>query len=205
MPSTTGRRALWYYKADITNCMRANADSYIEPKSKKRGLAEKYWRERSRLLLCERWWLPLQALSAVVLDAPAVGSRWVTCASLDGEHLTELAFCGFFNSSVGVLSRLAGRDNRKPSYPQFSLDTLRSTFVPDFSSDHDARQIVADSVRDLCNEVLLPLPQMNEDPVRIAIDEAVTAALGLDPEWVATIRRELSREPSVTNRRYAGG
>ena len=47
---------------------------------------------------------------------------------------------------------------------------------------------------------LLPFPRMDEDPVRRQIDEAVTQALGLDPEWVATIRRELSREPSVTDR-----
>ena len=31
---------------------------------------------------------------------------------------------------------------------------------------------------------------MYEDPARRQIDEAVTQALGLDPEWVATIRRE---------------
>ena len=52
----------------------------------------------------------------------------------------------------------------------------------------------------LRNEVLLPFPQMHEDPVRRQIDEAVTQALGLDAEWVATIRRELTREPSVTDR-----
>ena len=50
---------------------------------------------------------------------------------------------------------------------------------------------------DLC---LLPFPRMYEDPARRQIDEAVTQALGLDPEWVATIRRELAREPSVTDR-----
>ena len=36
--------------------------------------------------------------------------------------------------------------------------------------------------------------------MRRQIDEAVTQALGLDPEWVATTRRELAREPSVTDR-----
>ena len=41
---------------------------------------------------------------------------------------------------------------------------------------------------------------MYEDPARRQIDEAVTQALGIDPEWVATIRRELAREPSVTDR-----
>ena len=41
--------------------------------------------------------------------------------------------------------------------------------------------------------------------MRRQIDEAVTQALGVDPEWVATIRRELAREPSVTDRSVLGG
>ena len=49
----------------------------------------------------------------------------------------------------------------------------------------------------LQNETLLPFPLITHDPVRAQIDDAVVQALGLDAEWVATIRRELSREPSV--------
>ena len=45
---------------------------------------------------------------------------------------------------------------------------------------------------------------MNACPVRRALDEAVIATLGLDREMVATIRRSLAAEPSVTGRRYAG-
>ena len=51
----------------------------------------------------------------------------------------------------------------------------------------------------LQDEVLLPFPHMHEDPVREQIDDAVCKALALDQEWVATIRRELAREPSVTD------
>ena len=51
----------------------------------------------------------------------------------------------------------------------------------------------------LQNETLQPFPQMHEDPVRQQIDDVVIKALGLDPEWVATMRRELAREPSVTD------
>ena len=43
---------------------------------------------------------------------------------------------------------------------------------------------------------------MDEDPARRRIDGAVTKALGIDVEWVSRIRRELAREPSVTNARY---
>ena len=53
----------------------------------------------------------------------------------------------------------------------------------------------------LQSETLQSFPRMHEDPVRQRIDDAVTQALGLDPEWVATMRRELAREPSVTDGR----
>ena len=53
-----------------------------------------------------------------------------------------------------------------------------------------------------CESVLLPLPRMNECETRRALDAAVIDALGIDEEVVATIRRELTREPSVTGRRY---
>ena len=56
----------------------------------------------------------------------------------------------------------------------------------------------------LAGETLMPLPQMDADPVRGALDDAVCGALDLDPERVAAIRRQLAAEPSVTDRRYAG-
>ena len=103
------------------------------------------------------------------------------------------------------MSLLGGRDNRVPSYPSFSLDTLRSLPVPNLE-DLDSEQLeLFDGWFDwLAGDTLLPFPRMNEDPVRQQIDEAVTQALGLDAEWVAAIRRDLAREPSVTDRPYAG-
>ena len=73
--------------------------------------------------------------------------------------------------------------------------------VPNFEALGAAERELLESWFDwLENDTLLPLPRMHEDPVRRQIDEAVTQALDLDPEWVATIRRELAREPSVTDR-----
>ena len=52
-------------------------------------------------------------------------------------------------------------------------------------------------------DILLPLPQINECPTRQALDQAVCTVLDLDLETVATIRRHLAAEPSVTGKRYA--
>ena len=203
VPTVSGRRAFWYHKTDVTQSMSARTDSYIEPKQEKQGLADKYWSQRSRFLLSHRLWLPLVRVAAVIVNEQAVGSRWTPCRPRDGEPQTQAALCAWLNSSPGLLAILGGRDNRKPSYPQFSLDTLRAIPVPNFLAlGDDVRDALAGTYEELKDEALLPFPQMDEDPVRRRLDAAVTEALGLDAEWVAQVRRALGEEPSVTNRRY---
>ena len=203
VPTTSGRRALWHHKTDVTQSMSARTDSYIEPKQEKRGLADKYWSQRSRLLLSHRLWLPQARVAAVIVGQPALGSIWTPCRPHDDNPATQAALCAWLNSSPGLLVILGGRDNRKPSYPQFSLVTLRSIPAPNFPAlGDDVRDTLAAAYEQLKNEVLLPFPRMDEDPVRKRLDAAVADALELDPEWVVQIRCALAEEPSVTNKRY---
>ena len=200
MPTESGRRALWHHKTDVTQSMAAATDVYIEPKASKEQMADGYWAQRGQLLLPHRLWLPLAKVSAVMLPEPAVGSIWTPCRP----HQPGIAkaLCLYLNSTPGLLSVLGERDNRKPSYPSFSLDTLRSLPVPDFAALDESRlKFLSDAFDDLQHETLQSFPQMYDDPARAQIDDAVIHALGLDAEWVATIRRELAREPSVTDRR----
>ena len=203
MPTPSGRKALWFHKTEVTQSMGAKTDSYIEPKAHKEHLADKYWGMRSPLLLTHRLRLNVAQVAAVMLPEPAVGSSWTPCRPHDPH--TAKALCLYLNSTLGLLSLLGTRDNRLPSYSYLSLDTLRSLPVPNLAALSAAERGLLDGWFDwLAGDTLLPLPRMNEDPVRRQIDEAVTQALGLDPEWVAAIRRDLAREPSVTNRPYAG-
>ena len=201
LPTESGRRALWQHDTDTVQCLFAEVDTFIEPIASKRHLADSYWEQRGRLLLPARMRLNTSRVAAVLLPEPAVGSLWVPCRP--HEHDIAEALCLYFNSSIGLLALFGGRGNRTPSYPSFSLDTLRSLPVPDFdalgASARDAMAVAFDSLK---NEALQPLPRMNEDPVRMRIDDAVASALGIDPEWAASIRRGLSEEPSVTNHRY---
>ncbi len=199
MPTQSGRRALWYHKTNVTQSMRAQTDVYIEPKESKRHLADSYWEQRSQMLLPHRLRLNVARVAAVMLRERAVGSIWTPCLPHDPDMAK--AVCLYLNSTPGLLSLLGARDNRVPSYPSFSLDTLRSLPVPNFAALGAAeRDLLSSWFGWLQNETLQPLPQMHEDPVRQQIDDAVVKALGLDPEWVATMRRELAREPSVTDR-----
>ena len=135
-----------------------------------------------------------------------LSGAWTPCRpSIQGfdANLVEKAICVFVNSSLGVLSMLGDRSNKIPSYPQFSLSDLRKLRVPELGQD--AVRQMAGAYDALCGQVLLPLPRMNDDPVRRQLDDVVCKALGLldgERERVANIRRGIALEPSVTGRRY---
>ena len=202
MPTKSGRRALWHHKTDVTQSMAGAADVYIEPKVGREHLAEKYWAQRSSMLLPHRLWLPLARVVAVILPEQLLGSIWTPCRPHDPNFAKAL--CLYLNSTPGVLTLLGGRDNRKPSYPSFSLDTLRSLPVPDFRAvDSERMTLLGRAFDQLQDKTLQPFPQMDVDPARQQIDDVVAQILGLDPEWVDRVRRELTREPSVTDARQA--
>ena len=188
--------------------MAAEPDAYLEIRPGKEHLAESYWEQRGRFLLPQRLFLPTTRVLSVRLDLPGLGSAWVPCriaTAQDAAENWEKALCAYLNSSIGILSVLGDRSNKKPTYPNFSLDDLRKLPVPDFAALGAAAVAqLAAAYDDYAAAVMLPLPQLNECPARIGLDAATIAALGLDGETVATLRRELSSEPSVTGRRRRG-
>ncbi len=202
MPTPSARRALWYHKSEVIVSMRAKTDTYIEPKEPRRHLADRYWEQRSDMLLPQKLRLNVARAACVMLPERTVGSLWMPCRPHDLG--ISKALCLFLNSTPGLLTLLGGRDNRIPSYPSFSLDTLRTLQVPDFTALGTAELESLDSwFTWLRDQPLLPFPRMAEDVARCQIDDAITEALCLDPDWVTTIRHELAREPSVTDRRLA--
>ena len=117
----------------------------------------------------------------------------------------EKSICAYMNSSIGILAILGNRSNKKPTYPNISIDDMHKLVVPDFAKiGESAVMSLAAAYDQHAESVMLPLPQMNDCPVRKALDDAVCAALAIDGETVATIRRQLAMEPSVTGKRYAG-
>ena len=200
LPTVSGRKALWHHKTEIVQSMWAETDVYIEPKAPKRHLADRYWKQRGQMLLPTQLRLNRGRVAAIMLPERAVGSRWTPCRPHDPQ--IAKALCLYLNSTPGILSLLGGRDNRVPSYPSFSLDTLRSLPVPDLSVLEPAGRESLSSWFDwLRYQKLSPFPQIHEDRVRNQIDDAVINALDMDSESVASVRRELAREPSVMDRR----
>ena len=65
--------------------------------------------------------------------------------------------------------------------------------------DTDSIKGLADTYDEICNEVLSPFPEMENDPIRMKIDDAVAKALGL-PDFLV-YRMMLVQEPMVCLRR----
>ena len=206
MPDAHGRMALWEHDTTVIQTMSAEPDTRISAKSEYAHRADRYWEQRGRLMLPTHLHLPTDRLTTVYVSTGVVGSAWVPCRidePPDRQENIEKALCVFLNSSVGILSMLGDRTNKKPTYPNLSIEDLRKLQVPDFAAIGDgAVWKLAMDYDSLCKQPILPLPQMHSCPVRRALDESVRTALRIDPETVDMIRRSLASEPSVTGRRY---
>ena len=210
LPTADGMIALWYHKADVTQSMLAKSDSFIDAKPGKEAQANRLWEQRATMLLPTRIRLNTVRALTVRLSERVLGSAWVPCSpSAEGLNISqesiEKAICAYMNSSIGALALLGNRSNRAFSYSQISIDDMNKLIVPDFAAQGEAAALRLAAEYDMqCEQTLQPLPRMDADPVRAALDAAVCEALGIDAERVATIRRHLAAEPSVTGRRYAG-
>ena len=208
LPDRNARVALWDHRADAIQSMAARADSYIIAKASKEHLADRLWNQRSRLMLPERVRFNTDRLVCVRVNERMLGSAWMpgkpAVPGIAPESL-EKAICVYLNSSLGILTLLGIRSSRTLSYSYFSLGDTRRLPIPDFAAlGSEVVAQLAAAYDEYATAVMLPLPQMNDCPARIGLDAAVVADLGLDRETVATIRRELAIEPSVTGQRYAG-
>ena len=206
MPDAEGRIALWQHDTAVTQSMLANPDTHIISVPQYAHRADNYWEQRSRLLLPTHLRLNTIRVVTVRLESPVVSSLWVPCRPSvpeDALPIWEKALCVFLNSSIGVLTLLGDRTNKIPTRPNLSLDDLRKLIVPDFGIlSEDVVRRLSITYDELAEDTLLPLPQMDADPVRRDLDGVVCAALGLDIELVSTIRSQLAAEPSVTGSRY---
>ncbi len=208
MPDAAGMTALWNHKTDVTQSMAARPDTYLVAKLGKEGQSQRLWNQRSRMLLPTRLFLPTTRVVSARIDYPILGSAWVPCKpntpDVEVEGI-EKSLCVYLNSSVGILAIMGDRSNRKPTYPNMSIDDMRRLVVPDFAARGGvAAAKLAAAYDQYAESVMLPLPQLNQCPARVALDSAVTDALGLDEELASGIRRELAREPSITGSRYVG-
>ena len=195
-------QALWAHKSARQVRMRTAPDEFLVAKKGMEDYAKHLWQKRSHLLLGNRMRLNLTQTPAVYSDEAVLGSAFIPVVPF-GENREALckAWCVWLNSTFGILGFLNIRQ-RNLTYPAFSLDGLRSLPVP--HPDHCDVAALADTFDAHADDVLRSLPEIDADPLRRALDDAVLQAVpGLPGSDVADWRRSIALEPSVNNQKDA--
>ena len=117
------------------------------------------------------------------------------------EDYTEMwskAMAVYLNSTIGVISLLGVRVPKKPLYPRFSVEDLKSLPLPVMS-----KKVITRLARtyDVQKDDHLGVWR-NPNTTKKKIDKAVCSALGVSEAVVGKMRTELAREPMVTGKRY---
>ena len=110
----------------------------------------------------------------------------------------EKSMAMWFNSSLGALGILAAAAPRGGDEYWVDQLWLRQMAVPPLDDTRKTRLAAAHDR--LGSGELLPLIDAPNDPARIAIDDAVCRAIGIDSELMARVRSLLAAEPAIGHR-----
>ena len=191
-------RALWANKSARQTTMATSPDEFLVAKKGMQAYAAHLWQKRGNLLVANRMRLNLTSTPAVFSDEAVLGSAFIPVSiPAANAHQTSKAWCVWLNSTFGIVAFLNIRQ-KNLTYPNFSLDGLRSLPVPvPCSCDIPA---LAAAYDENAHRQLLPLPQLNTDPVRRHLDDAVLNAVpGLPDQELVRCRISIPLEPTVNN------
>ncbi len=197
----TAYPAFWSHDAASVTTIAQGPNSYLSPLHRAkagRSLrdATVLWPRSGRMLLVERTWLKTQRLAAVRLKDPVLSNVWWPLALQSQSEEDEKALALWLNSTLGLLVLWSHREETRGAWIKFKKPVLAGMPVLNVGAlGAEQRQALAAAYDRLCQQPLLPFPQMAEDPVRAEIDSAIAIALGL-PDF-SILRQLLAQEPVV--------
>lgn len=136
-------------------------------------------------------------LTATAGNEKFVGNGWMPVTGVSPEEAKALAV--FLNSTVGRL-QLMRNPGRTIEFPIYSAAEASNLKIPNIK-DASVRETLADCW-EYTKEMEVPQFRDGECQVRILWDQAVSEAMGWDPEQLARLRELLSNEPHVRGLGY---
>ncbi len=200
-----GYPALWGHDASKMTTMRQRPNAYLLPlgvprKGRPLRDAKLLWSRAGRVLIAERMRLNTQRLPAVLMPEPVLSNVWwpfLLQEKLGEDAAKALVF--WLNSTMGIFIFVANRVETQGAWVTFKKPSLHAMPVLDVRKlTRRQRQKLAQAFDQLADQPLLPLSQLAGDPIRKAIDDAISSTLGL-PD-LTPLRVALSREPVFTLR-----
>ena len=169
-------------------------------KGRKLKSAAVVWQRAGRILLVERLWPVTHSVLAVGFKEKVLGNTWW---ALDDSQLDEprrKALLVWLNSTLSLLFYFGRRTVTRSAWMQMKKPAWESMPVLDVRSlTQEQLTTLANAYDEAASQSLAPLAQLDDDPVRIRIDDALCTVLELPS--LAPVRALLAREPGLTGQK----
>ncbi|PQJ95453.1 hypothetical protein CXB77_14745 [Chromatium okenii] len=193
-------QGFWDHNSKIVTTMAQKPNSYLtlwiqSPRGADYG-SRLLWPRAGKILLAERLRTNTHRVMAVGFDRPVLGNSWWALQT-ELSPAQEKVLLLWLNSTPALVLLLSRRVTTQGAWMKVKQPAWAAMPVLDVRALPPAtlEQLAADYDR-LCEQPLLALAKLAVDPHRIAIDDALAAALGL-PD-LQPLRELLAREPGLT-------
>ena len=193
----------WGHKSDevVTIAQTPNC-KLLEWKDSPRGphYGSHLWLRAGNILLAERLRTNTQRIIAALFPEKVLGNTWWALNTQQLDVPMQKALVLWLNSSLCVLAFFSRRVTTEGAFVQMKQPAWESMLVLDVRNlTKEQLTALANAYDEVASKSLAPLAQLDADPVRISIDEALCAVLGLPS--LAPVRALLAREPGLTGRK----
>jgi hypothetical protein len=195
--------AFWNHEADVVKTLQQRENAWLHPRTRAangRPLRDacQVWSMAADILLVERLWTITHRVLAVSFDQPVLGNTWWALKTgVSPKHRKALIL--WLNGSLSLLAFFGSRVATRSAWMQMKKPAWAAMPVLDVRALNDAQATSLAAAYDaLCDRELQALAKLNVDPVRRAIDDALSAALGLPDLF--PLREMLAREPGLTGK-----
>jgi hypothetical protein len=198
----TAYPAFWSHNEEDVTTLEQFPNKYLNPRTeamKGRNLRriDLLWPKAGRIMIVERMRLNTQRLTTIRLAAACLSNVWWPFALRNDDPDREKVLALWLNSTLGMILMFSYRVPTEGPWVQFKKPSLNIVPVLDSQGlNATQRAALVRAYDTLCRKTCLPLPQMQSDTTRIAIDAAIREALQF-PAF-DEIRRSLAIEPIVS-------
>ena len=169
-------------------------------KGRKLKSASAVWQGAGDILLAERMRTNTQRIIAALFPEKVLGNTWWALNTEQLDVPMQKALVLWLNSSFCVLAFFSRRVTTEGAFVQMKKPAWEAMPVLDVRSlTQEHLTTLASAYDEAASKSLAPLAQLDADPVRISIDNALCAVLGLPS--LAPVRALLAREPGLTGRK----
>jgi hypothetical protein len=149
--------------------------------------------------------LTTAGLVAVVLPSPALSNVWWATRWISEDEseclVMERNLALWFNSTLGLVCMLMQRQETEGSWVKFPKVWYEELNIFDMRQlDNSQRKTLDNLWEQVHSGSILPIPQIENDPIRKMIDDAFSRVLEIPP--VDQLRSMLAHEPSLSMRRF---